>query len=240
MKNIKLFENFNSREKFAEIVDDVFSTIQDDPKWGEDCISIDDVEEYLNGQTDYITIWVGISENIDPKSFNSYFRKLQLKHELFSKVKSCLELLQKYMTNDLGVTDFFDDDDSISISIYEIESSGDFWTKSENGVIKFDYESILELTGAPKDTKLSISSNGREKFFEFKFRNIEDYDEYKDEFNNKIKNLKIEDESIVEPFYPYYPGGPQANLVDFTSDHDDHTREKSLTFKINSKINFEW
>jgi hypothetical protein len=241
MKKIKLFENFDSRKKFSEIVDDVFSSIEDDPKWGNE-ITISD-EEYLNELSNNIGIYISIGDNLDAQDFSEYFKKLELRYEIYSKVNSCIEMLKKFMDKDLGI-EYYDNDEAVEIYLYEVEKAGEFWKKQQNGEIKLEYKKILELVDAPKQMKISTSSDGRNYFLQFSLPNKQQLDDFNaEELNSKLKKLEVEGESLVEPFYPYYP---PDKLVDFKKSdrdyHSSHGQEKKflIEFKINSKINFSW
>jgi hypothetical protein len=238
MKKIKLFENFNSRKKFSEIVDDVFSSIEDDPKWGNE-ITISD-EEYLNESANSIGIYISIGDNLDSQDFSEYFKKLELRYEIYSKVNSCIEMLKKFMDKDLGI-EYYDNDEAVEIYLYEVEKAGEFWKKQQNGEIKLEYKKILELVDAPKFMKLSTSSTGSEYYLNFNLQNQQQLDDFDaEELNNKLKKLEVEGETLVEPFYPHYP---YDKLVDFKKEKGKYysgTEYFSIKFKVNSKINFSW
>lgn len=238
MKNIRLFENFNHRKEFSKLVDDAFSSIEDDPKWGKEIQIFD--EEYLNGSDNNIGIYISIGDNLDAQEFSEYFKKLELRYKIYSKVNSCLIMLQKFMDKDLGV-EYYDNDDAVEIYLYEVEKAGEFWKKQEDGKIKLSYSKILQMVDAPEFMKLSSSSTGREYYLDFHLQNEQQLDDFDaEELNNKLKKLEVEGETLVEPFYPYFPN---EKLVDFKKDKGKYYNGPEyfrIKFKVNSKINFSW
>lgn len=236
MRNLKLFENFDSdqkyREKFATLVSNIFSVIEDDDKWNDDNFSIYD-EDYLNGSDDKIFIYASTQDKDSPihsNNFKDFFKKIKDNFELFDKINYCLEILNSRNENEIG-TIISSEEDGTEIYLYEVLESGEFWNKQRSGKIKIKPHDILRLIELPKSCIVGISSDGTHHWFDLRFKSASEKNEYSgDDIFKKLSNLKIDGLSIITQHYEY--GTKPSNYTEYASD--------MFSFKFNPDINFDW
>lgn len=232
MRTLKLFENFDSdkkyREKFAKLVSNIFSVIEDNEKWNDDNFSIHD-EDYLNGSDDKIFIYTSIEEDKNSDNFKDIFKKIKDKYELFEKINYCLEILESRSENEIATTIYENQNNAIEIYLYEVLESGEFWNKERSGKIKIKPYKILRLIGLPKSCIVGISSDGTYRWFDIKFKSAAEKNEYSgDDIFKKLSNLKIDGLSIIT----------QHDIYDEPSNYGEYSN--IFTFKFNPDINFDW
>lgn len=223
-KRLKLFENFNSRENFTNIISNVFSDIEDDPKW-ENSIEIES-DEYINEENDSIYIYFYFYEESD--TFDNYFDSVKKKYELLNRIQSCIKHLLNTMDKEMGI-DFLDDGEAITLSLFEIQTSGEFWKKSEDGIVHIDLKSLHKILNLPNYVKIDIIHAGREKYnLELKFNDEEQLRNFDaDNLNNELKKLEIEGKELTGKVYNGY------NYYKTTMDY-----EYKIIFGLNTDIRF--
>lgn len=226
-KRLKLFENFNSRENFANKISSVFSDIEDDPKW-EDSIEIES-DDYINEENDSIHIYFYFYGESD--TFDNYFDSVKKKYELLNRIQSCVKHLLNTMDKEMGI-DFLDDGEAITLSLFEIQTSGEFWKKSEDGIIHIDLKSLHKILNLPNYVKINMTYAGREKYnLELKFNNEEQLRNFDaDNLNNELKKLEIEGKELTGKVYNGH------NEVDYYKTTINY--EYKVIFGLNTDIRF--
>jgi hypothetical protein len=237
---IKLFENFKESEFFHSI---------------KDCFSdlIDDSKVEIEVDEDEVIVWMSIKTNFRTTNINDF---LQCKEEEFSiirDVKLALKRIVEVFHIDYDIDCEFDvgeDDYQLVLRLTPgLPKEGEFYKETKLG-IKFNYSKLKEILKLPRDVEISLSSGSGYRL-NFRFRDKNELERYKDKLIEDFMKLKIDGESLsgnVEWSWSTATGAEIAPYKVYKNYKRQYvgTRGRgeetinSVEFGLNNKLEFNW
>lgn len=198
---IKLFENFKN-EELLENVKDCFQDLIDD-----DIAEIADSEEFTEEFKSSVIISCIIpSDKSSSTSFDSFYNQKKNHFDIITEVKNCVDRLKQVHNNDVDVNFeyYSDSDENLQIDFYISEGIGkigDFWKISNDGLVRLDYDKLIDVLKIPKvefSRSFSGKIGGNDSYsLGVYFKNESELDKYSKKLIDDMLNLEVDGKKLV-------------------------------------------